>query len=406
VSTEANPVAGKTVVLAVTGGIAAYKAAELARAFIKAGATVRAAMTESAQEFIGPMTLQALTGAAVATDLFDLTQESDIGHIKVADGADIIVVAPATANTIARMAAGLADNIVTAIALATRAPILLAPAMNVNMWEDPATQHNVRTLVDRGMQLVGPGEGFLACRWIGPGRMAEPPDVLEAACHVLTPQDLSGRSVVVSAGPTHEPLDPVRFIGNRSSGRMGYAIALAAARRGASVTLVSGPAGLDPPGGVELVSVVTAREMNTAVQRAAKDADAVIMAAAVGDFRPVEAAAQKIKKRGAGSVPTVELEQNPDILAGLGEHRSGKRPVLVGFAAETENVVAYAERKLEAKRCDLMVANDVSQPDAGFDVETNRVTLIGQGAPEPLELASKDEVAHVILDRVVGRLGS
>ncbi len=398
-----NPVDGKSVVLAVAGGIAAYKAAELTRAFIKAGADVRCAMTSSAQEFIGPMTLQALSGAPVATNLFDLTQESEIGHIQVADGADIVVVAPATANVIARMAAGMANDIVTAVILATRAPVLVAPAMNVNMWENPATQHNLAVLVERGVHVVGPGDGFLACRWTGPGRMAEPADIVEAVCHVLTDSDLAGRKIVVSAGPTHEPIDPVRFIGNRSSGRMGFALARAALRRGAQVTLVSGPVSLEPPAGVTLVQVTTAREMDAAVVRFSRDADAVIMAAAVGDFRPRVEAKHKIKKKGRGA-STIELSQNPDILAGLGKARGRQRkPVLVGFAAETRNVVSNAAKKLASKGCDLIVANDVSQRDAGFDVSTNRVVIIGtgRGKPEQIDLASKDEVAQRILDRVV-----
>jgi len=394
-----NPVDGKSVVVAIAGGIAAYKAAELTRAFIKAGAHVRCAMTRSAQQFIGAMTLQALTGEPVATDLFDLTQESEIGHIQIADGADLVVVAPATANVIARMAAGMANDIVTAVTLATRAPVLVAPAMNVNMWEHPATAHNLSVLVARGVHVVGPGDGFLACRWTGPGRMAEPADIVEAACHVLTDSDLAGRKIVVSAGPTHEPLDPVRFIANRSSGRMGFALARAALRRGAQVTLVSGPVALEPPAGVTLVQVTTARQMEASVVRFSRGADAVIMAAAVADFRPRDESAQKIKKRGR-SAPAMELVHNPDILAGLGKGRGRKRtPVLVGFAAETNNVVAHAKKKLVAKGCDLIVANDVSQSDAGFDVSTNRVVIIGTET-ERVELASKDEVAQRILDRV------
>ncbi len=403
-----TPLDGKTVVVAIAGGIAAYKGAELVRGFIKAGATVRAAMTRRAQEFIGPMTLQALTGAPVSTDLFDLGQESDIGHIKVADGADLVVVAPATANVIARMAAGMADDIVTAIVLATRAPVLLAPAMNVNMWDDAATQHNVATVVQRGMYVVGPGAGFLACRWIGPGRMAEPVDIVEAACRVLTPQDLAGRTVVVTAGPTHEPIDPVRYIGNRSSGRMGFAIAEAAARRGANVVLIAGPTALETPAGVERIDVVTAVEMKSAVDDTVSGVDAVVMAAAVADFRPRVLADQKIKKTeyGPGDGPSIELGPNPDILASLGKARAPGGPVLVGFAAETEDVVEYAAAKLASKGCDLVVANDVSQSDAGFDVATNRVVLVGEGEPEALPLATKAEVAHRILDRVAGLLGS
>jgi phosphopantothenoylcysteine decarboxylase/phosphopantothenate--cysteine ligase len=399
-----NPLDGKTVVVAVSGGIAAYKAAELVRLFVKAGATVRAAMTQNATEFIGPMTMQTLTGAPVATNLFDLTQESEIGHIKVADGADLVVLAPATANVIARIAAGLANDIVTAIVLATRAPVLLAPAMNVNMWENAATQHNLRAVVDRGVFVVGPGEGFLACRWTGPGRMAEPADIVEASCRVLTEQDLAGRKLVVTAGPTFEAIDPVRFIGNRSSGRMGYAIARAAARRGAEVTLVSGPVSLARPPGIDVVDVTSAREMQSAVDRAASGADAIVMAAAVADFRPRTEAPQKIKKTSKAQ-PPIDLERNPDILASLAEARGGgKRPVLVGFAAETTNVVRNAEAKLASKGCDVIVANDVSQADAGFDVDTNRVVIIDAESSQSIELASKDDVAHHVLDRVVARL--
>lgn len=397
----AEPLRGRTVVVGVCGGIAAYKAAELVRALVKAGATVRAAMTPSAQQFIGPMTLQALTGQPVATDLFDLGQESDIGHIRAADGADLVIVAPATANAIARMAAGMANDIVTAIVLATRAPVLLAPAMNVNMWQHPATQHNVATLVARGAYTVGPDAGFLACRWTGPGRMAEPADIVEAARRALSPQDLAGRRIAISAGPTYEPIDPVRFVGNRSSGRMGFALALAALRRGADVTLVTGPVALEPPIGATVVRVATAREMKAAIDRAARDADAVIMAAAVADFRAKSPARHKLK-RSEQAAPAIALAPNPDILAGLGRARGRRRrPVLVGFAAETRDVVAYAERKLAAKRCDLVVANDVSQPDAGFDVDTNRVVIVSRDAPaEAVPLATKLEIAHRILDRV------
>jgi phosphopantothenoylcysteine decarboxylase/phosphopantothenate--cysteine ligase len=406
---RAFPLRGRTVVVAVGGGIAAYKAVELVRLLTKADARVRVVMTPRASEFVGPLTFQALSGQAVMTDLFDLTQESEIGHIQVADRADLVIVAPATANLIARMAAGMADCPVTAVVLASRAPVLVAPSMNVNMWQNPLTQANVRRLVDvAGVRVVGPDAGFLACRWTGPGRLAEPADIVEAAAHVLTPRDLSGRRVVVTAGPTYEPVDPVRFVGNRSSGRMGYAVARAAARRGADVQLVSGPTGLDAPLGVERVQVESARAMAAATTGAAAGADAIVMAAAVADFRPKDAAGHKLKKRAAGAAPTIELAVNPDILAELGAARSGgaTRAVLVGFAAETENVVAEARAKLTAKRCDLVVANDVSQPDAGFSVDTNRVVLVEAGGERELPLMSKDEVAHAILDRVVELLGS
>jgi phosphopantothenoylcysteine decarboxylase/phosphopantothenate--cysteine ligase len=405
---RATPLRGRTVVVAVGGGIAAYKAVELVRLLTKADARVRVVMTPRASEFVGALTFQALSGQAVMTDLFDLTQESEIGHIQVADRADLVIVAPATANLLARMAAGMADCPVTAVVLATRAPVLVAPSMNVNMWQNPLTQANVRRLVDvAGMRVVGPDAGFLACRWTGPGRLAEPADIAEAAAHVLTPRDLEGRRVVVTAGPTFEPIDPVRFVGNRSSGRMGYAVARAAARRGAAVTLVSGPTSLDAPLGVERVQVESARAMAAATTAAAGGADAVVMAAAVADFRPKEEAGHKLKKRAIGGQPTIELVHNPDILAELGgARRDDTRPVLVGFAAETENLVAAARGKLEEKRCDLVVANDVSQADAGFSVDTNRVVLVEAGRQRELPLMSKDEVAHAILDRVVEMLAS
>ena len=407
-SERAYPLKGRTVVVAVGGGIAAYKAVELVRLLTKADAQVRVVMTPRAREFVGPLTFQALSGRPVMTDLFDLTQESEIGHIQVADRADLVIVAPATASLLARMAAGMADCPVTAVVLATRAPVLAAPSMNVNMWQNPLTQANVRRLIDvAGVRLVGPDAGFLACRWTGPGRLAEPADIVEAAAHVMTARDLEGKRVVVTAGPTWEPIDPVRFVGNRSSGRMGYAVARAAARRGAAVRLVSGPTGLDAPLGVERDQVESAHAMAEATSAAAAGADAVVMAAAVADFRPAAAAGQKLKKRALGAAPTVALARNPDILAELGAAKGGAaRPVLVGFAAETENVVAEARAKLGEKRCDLVVANDVSQSDAGFSVETNRVVLVEAGGERALPLMSKDEVAHAILDRVVELLGT
>jgi phosphopantothenoylcysteine decarboxylase/phosphopantothenate--cysteine ligase len=407
-SERAYPLKGRTVVVAVGGGIAAYKAVELVRLLTKADAQVRVVMTPRAREFVGPLTFQALSGRPVMTDLFDLTQESEIGHIQVADRADLVIVAPATASLLARMAAGMADCPVTAVVLATRAPVLAAPSMNVNMWQNPLTQANVRRLIDvANVRLVGPDAGFLACRWTGPGRLAEPADLVEAAAHVLSARDLEGRRVVVTAGPTWEPIDPVRFVGNRSSGRMGYAVARAAARRGALVRLVSGPTGLDAPLGVERDQVESARAMAQATSVAAAGADAVVMAAAVADFRPAAAAGHKLKKRALGAAPTVELARNPDILAELGAARDGAAlPVLVGFAAETENVVAEARAKLGEKRCDLVVANDVSQSDAGFSVETNRVVLVEAGGERALPLMSKDEVAHAILDRVVELLAT
>lgn len=405
----AAPLDGAEIVVGVGGGIAAYKACELVRRFTKAGATVQVIMTRRAQKFVGPLTFQALTGRAVFTDLFSLTQESEIGHIHVADRADLVVVAPATANVIARLAGGFADDALTAVALATRAPLLLAPSMNVNMWQHPITQANLRRLIDvAGVRTVGPGDGFLACRWTGPGRLAEPGDIVEAACRVLAPQDLAGRRVVVSAGPTHEPIDPVRFLGNRSSGKMGYALAAAAARRGALVTLVAGPTALPDPVGLDVVHVEDARAMQAALDVHAWTADAVIMAAAVADFRPQAPSEHKLKRSEIGLQPSIVLGSNPDLLAGLGEERArrGGGPLLVGFAAETHDVVAYARAKLASKRCDLVVANDVTAPDAGFAVDTNRVTLVEAAATRELPLASKAVVAHGILDRVAELLAA
>jgi phosphopantothenoylcysteine decarboxylase/phosphopantothenate--cysteine ligase len=401
----------KHIVVGVAAGIAAYKAAELVRLLTKAGAKVQVVMTAKARHFIGELTFQALTGRPVFFDLFDLTQESEIGHIQVADLADLVIIAPATANTIARLAAGMATDALGSVVLATRAPLLLAPSMNVNMWSHPLTQANIRRLTDvSGAAVVGPGDGFLACRWTGPGRLAEPADIVEAAARLLTRRDLAGQVIVVSAGPTHEAVDPVRFLGNRSSGKMGFALARAAARRGAEVRLVAGPVSLSPPPGVDVIGVVDARAMDAAVREAARDASVVIMAAAVADFRPRQVAGHKLKKEdllGTGALEVV-LEANPDILAGLGRRRAEQkstRPILVGFAAETQNVVDNARAKLASKQCDLVVANDVSEPDAGFEVDTNRVILVSADQVEHFDVDSKQAVAHRILDRVVTLLG-
>ena len=404
-----RPLSGANIVLGVCGGIAAYKSVELVRLLTKAEASVQVVMTERARHFVGALTFQALSGKPVFSELFSLTQESEIGHIGVADTADLIIVAPATANTIARLAAGMADDALAAVVLARTAKLLVAPSMNMNMWNNPITQANLRRLVDvAGAAVVGPGDGFLACRWTGPGRLAEPADIFEAAATLLTEQDLVGKRVVVSAGPTHEALDPVRFLGNRSTGKMGYAIAAAASRRGASVCLVSGPTALAAAAGIDVVDVVSARDMEQAVTKHAKGADVVIMAAAVADFRPRVTSDQKLKKdqiAGFGEV-SIELEENPDILATLGAEREGQRPLLVGFAAETQAVIENARKKLERKKCDMVVANDVSQPDAGFAADTNRVTLVTRSAVDELALADKADVAHKILDRVVAMLGS
>jgi len=399
----AQPLVGANIVVCVAGGIAAYKVAHLVRLLDKAGATVDVAMTARATEFVGPMTFQALTRRPVFTDLFSLTEEASIGHIALADRADLVIVAPATANTLARLAAGIADDAPAAIVLATTAPVLLAPSMNVHMWNHPITQANLRRLVDvAGHRVVGPGDGFLACRWTGPGRLAEPEDIVEAASHVLARQDLAGRRIVISAGPTYEAIDPARFVGNRSSGKMGVALAAAAQRRGADVTLVLGPSAVPHPVGVDVVAVESAGDMERALADASPGADAVVMAAAVADYRPAEIAAQKLKRSTLGPHTTLELVANPDLLAGLAKRRGNARtPLLIGFAAETQDIIENARAKLASKQCDLIVANDVAEPGAGFAVDTNRVTLVDDTGATDLPAGPKAFVAHGILDRVV-----
>ena len=396
---------GAQVVLCVGGGIAAYKAAELARMLDKAGATVHVAMTSRAQKFVAPMTFQALTRRPVFTDLFNLTEEAAIGHIQLADRADLVIVAPATANVIARLANGMTNDAVTALVLATRAPVLLAPSMNVNMWNHPLTRANLQKLVDVARyNVVGPGDGFLACRWTGPGRLAEPEDIVEAAAMLLSTQDLAGKKIVVSAGPTYEAIDPVRFVGNRSSGKMGIALAAAARRRGADVTLILGPSAVPPPIGVTTNHVETAAQLQWALQNAAKGADAIVMTAAVADYRPAREAKEKLKRGELGAKTSIELVANPDLLAELGKQRKGKSPLLVGFAAETEDVIENAREKLAHKKCDLIVANDVSEPNAGFAVDTNHVQLVDADDVIDVPPAPKSEVAHRILDKIAEML--
>jgi len=355
-------------------------------------------MTAAAQRFVTPLTFQTLAGHPVATDTFDLTQESEIGHIRLADEADAVAIAPATANVIAKLAAGIADDLLTTVLLATRAPLVLAPAMNVHMWEHPTVQENVARLVARGARVVGPASGSLACGYEGTGRLASPEDVVEEIRHVLTPQDLAGERVLVSAGATQEPIDPVRYLSNRSSGKMGFAVARVARRRGADVTLVVGTTALTPPAGVHTVQVTTGEEMARAVQAAAASATVVVMAAAVADYRPRHPSEHKVKK--SARPAALELEPNPDILRRLAT-RKGRR-VLIGFAAETEHVVREARRKLAEKRLDLIVGNDVTAPGAAFGGDTNVVHLIdAAGEEQALPLLSKEEVADRILDWVV-----
>lgn len=408
---RAAPLQGANIVVAVGGGIAAYKACELVRQLDKAGASVRVVMTKRATQFVTPLTFQALTGHPVFTDLFSLTEEATIGHIKLADQADLMIVAPATASLMARLNAGVADDAVTAVWLATRAKVLLAPSMNSNMWAHPVTQRNVQQLIALPqVATVGPGDGFLACRWVGTGRLAEPAEIVEAAAGILTPQDLAGQRVVVSAGPTQEAIDPARYVTNHSSGKMGVALAQAARRRGAEVTLVLGPTAVPPPFGVTPVRVATALQMREAVRAAMAGADVGILAAAVADYRPKAVAEQKIKRNELGKTMQLELVGNPDILAELGAEgaeraeRGEKTPLLVGFAAETTDVVRHAVEKRARKRCDLIVANDVSRADIGFGAERNAVTIVDEsGAIAELE-GEKSAVAHGILDEVARRL--
>jgi phosphopantothenoylcysteine decarboxylase / phosphopantothenate---cysteine ligase len=394
----------RRVLLGVSGGIAAYKAAELCRMLTHCEARVRVMMTAAATKFVGETTFAALSNNPVATELFDSDQESQIGHIGLADWAELVVLAPTTADMMAKLAHGLADDLVSTVCLAFRRTLLLAPAMNVHMWEHPATRHNASLLRDRGCRMVGPDSGEMACGHVGAGRMADPEQILQAAAACLAGQDLHGRAVLITAGPTHEPLDPVRFLGNRSSGKMGFALAAEAAMRGARVTLIAGPSILVAPYGVERIDVTTAQEMAEAVRKRAFEQDVVIMAAAVADYRPVTVAPQKIKKEVAGDRLTLELQRTEDILAGIGG--SSIRPFLVGFAAETEgDLQAVAATKRVAKGCDLIVANDVTLPDAGFEVDTNRVVLCHAiGTVEDLPPMSKRKVAKVILDHVAQAL--
>jgi phosphopantothenoylcysteine decarboxylase / phosphopantothenate---cysteine ligase len=397
---------GKRVLLGVTGGVAAYKAAELCRLLSRCGAEVRVMMTAAATQFVGPTTFAALSNHAVALSLFDATQEAQIGHIGLADWAELVVIAPATADFLAKLRAGLADDLPSTVCLAHTKSLLLAPAMNVHMWEHAATQENLAMLQQRGNRIVGPGSGEMACGHQGAGRMAEPEEILGAVGAGLAPQDLIGRRVLVSAGPTHEPIDPVRFIGNRSSGKMGFALAAEAACRGALVTLVAGPSSLPTPWGVARHDVTTARQMAEVILRSGKEQDAIFMTAAVADYRPGVVSSTKIKKEQTGDQLTLVLERNQDILASLGARPRLGRPLLVGFAAETgADLLHLAPAKLAAKGCDLLVANDVLAADAGFEVDTNRVVLFDtRGGAEELPLLSKRKIAQVLLERVARML--
>jgi len=400
--------AGRRILLVVGGGIAAYKTLELVRRLRDRGAAVRAVTTAAAAEFVTPLSLAALTGDKVYSALFDLTDEAEIGHIQLSRNADLVVVAPATANLLARMAAGMADDLATTVLLATDKPVLVAPAMNVRMWLHPATRRNAARLSADGVAFVGPNEGPMACNEFGPGRMAEPGEILAAierffaAAPAVAPA-LAGRRVVVTSGPTHEPIDPVRYIANRSSGRQGHAIAAAAAEAGATVTLVSGPVAIADPPGVTVVHVETAREMLAAVE-AALPADVAVMAAAVADWRVADAPASKLKKDGSGRPPALALVENPDILATVGRHPTRRPRLVVGFAAETDDVAANAVAKRERKGADWIVANDV-RPETGImGGEANEILLVGRDGFERWPSLPKAEVARHLVERIASAL--
>jgi phosphopantothenoylcysteine decarboxylase / phosphopantothenate---cysteine ligase len=388
------------VALGVTGGIGAYKAVEVARELQQRGHEVAAIMTRSALQFVGEVTFEAITRRRVITDQFARAANSDIEHISLASSIGLLLVAPATANVIGKFANGIADDFLTSLYLATRAPVMMAPAMNTNMLEHDAVRRNMEALAARGVQFVEPGAGYLACGWIGKGRLAEPQAIAEAADRLLQPHgSLLGRLVVVSAGPTYEDIDAVRYIGNRSSGKMGYAVASEAVRRGARVVLVSGPSSQPPPAGAEMIRVRGAAEMHRAVLQHAREADIVIMAAAVADYTPAQGATPgKIEKSDAPLELT--LVRTPDILADLGRARNGSSsPVLIGFAAESGDPIRRGRDKLTRKSVDLIVANDISRDDAGFESDTNAATLITADGEEDFPLGSKKDLASRILDR-------
>jgi phosphopantothenoylcysteine decarboxylase/phosphopantothenate--cysteine ligase len=390
------------VALGVCGGIAAYKSAEIVRLLQDRGVRVQVIMTRAAQEFVRPLTFAALSGEKVITDLFATGTdqpniESAIEHIAVAQSIDALVVAPATADALAKYANGLADDFLSTLFLATTAPVVVAPAMNVNMWENPATQSNLETLRRRGVRIIEPDSGYLACGMTGPGRLAQNETIVAAALEALgAGQELTGKTVLVTAGPTREPIDPVRFIGNRSSGKMGYAVAEAALRRGARVVLITGPTALQPPGAAELIRVETSEQMREAVLAHFDDADVVIKAAAVADYAPVSQATQKMKRKGPVAL---ELQPTQDILSELGRRRT--KQVLIGFAAETDKVLENARAKLESKSVDAVIVNDVSQPGIGFDSDRNAVHLVTANETIAIPETSKWEVAQQVVELVI-----
>ena len=385
------------VVLGVAGGIACYKAVELVRLLVTKGFSVQVIMTREAAQFVAPLTFQTLSGRPVAADLFSLTEESQIGHINLADQAQILVIAPATANIIGKIASGIADDLLTNVVLATQAPVLLAPSMNVHMFENPIVQENIRKLRRLNYHFIEPAEGYLACGYEGKGRLPEAEAVLEEISGLLKKKDLAGERFLITAGPNQEPIDPVRFISNRSSGKMGYALARAAVRRGAEVTLVTGPTSLAAPAKARLIRVKTAAEMRAAVLDSFTESTVVVMAAAVSDYSPAEAAPKKLKK--SSESLRLDLKRNPDILKELGMKKDGR--FLVGFAAETDAVIANARKKLKEKNLDMIVANDVTAEGSGFEWETNIATIIDRsGDVQTLPLMTKDELADRIFDHI------
>ncbi len=393
---------GKKVVVGITGGIAAYKAAEFVRLLVKGEVDIHVIMTENAQKFIAPLTFQTLSGNPVVTDPFALIEDAQIGHIALADLAELIVILPSTANIIGKIAHGIADDFLSTMVMATKAPVLFVPSMNVNMWENKALQKNIQTLLGLGYHLLEPGEGELACHWYGKGRLPELNEVVEKMEDLLSKKDLKGEQILVTGGPTQEPIDPVRFITNRSSGKMGYALARMARRRGAEVVLVTGPTSLSPPRrDIKMVSVRSAEEMRKAVLNNLEGSSIVIKAAAVSDYRPKVISRGKIKKGDFDT--TLALERTKDILEELGK-RKGSR-VLIGFAAETEDLITNAKKKLREKNLDFIVVNDVTKPEAGFSSDANQVKIVyPSGKVRDLPLMSKEEVSQVILDEVVGLL--
>ncbi len=386
----------KNVLLGVTGGIAAYKSAEIVRHLKKSGSSVRVVMTKSAEEFITPLTLQALSGNRVSSELLDAEAEAAMGHIELAKWADAILIAPATANTIARLSSGRGDDLLSTVTLAFDGPVSLAPAMNQAMWRDERTQENLDRLIQKGYEVCGPGSGEQACGDIGLGRMLEPLEILQIFSNSFTKGKMSGKRVLITAGPTQEPIDPVRFITNRSSGKMGYNLAEAAIESGARVTLISGPVDIPKPSNCNFVSVETAQEMYDAVMHHVKEKDVYIGTAAVSDYRPVNTSNQKIKKDGSGKPITLELEENKDILKSVSELQD--KPYVVGFAAETDNLLVNADKKLKGKNLDLIVANDVSDKEIGFNSEQNEVTLITLKEKTLIERQSKKKVSRQIID--------